>query len=197
MGEHESVRIAGLIHDTEVNGPGRRAIVHFQGCTLGCPGCFNVDTHEAQGGRSVTVGALADELVKKNPDGVSISGGEPFQQMQGLTALVSALRRRNVSSILVFTGYTIREIEKRAHGPQALEGIDVLVAGRYDATVPSGGPLLGSGNQRIHLLTNAHDVNALKASENQTELHIGKDGNIQVTGFPSAKLRRTLRLLKK
>ena len=197
MGEKESVRIAGVIHDTAVNGPGRRAIVHFQGCNLGCPGCFNTNTHDPNSGRLVTVGALADELVKKNPDGISISGGEPFQQITALKALVTALRRRKIVSILVFTGYTLREIEQRPHGAQALEGIDVVVAGRFDATLSSGGALLGSANQRIHLLTNAHEVDELQVGESKAELHIGKDGTIQVTGFPSPKLRRALRLLKK
>ena len=197
IGEGQPLRIAGIIQDSRVNGPGRRAVVHLQGCTLACPGCFNPETHDAAAGTTVRVRELADVLAKTEPDGVSISGGEPFQQRDGLVALVVALRRRGVRSILVFTGYTLAELERSAHGAQSLEGIDVLVAGRYEAKVGPGGPLLGSGNQRIHLLTNVHDVEDLQMEKGETELHIAPDGTITMTGFPPAKLRQALRALKK
>ena len=42
-------QVSAAIHAIEprsrANGPGARFVVWLQGCTLGCPGCFNPATH--------------------------------------------------------------------------------------------------------------------------------------------------------
>ncbi len=72
---------------------GVRAVIWFQGCTIGCPGCFNPETHSPGGGRETEVEELVGKIVGLGGsiDGVSISGGEPFQQPEGLLALVKPL----------------------------------------------------------------------------------------------------------
>ena len=47
-----------LIPASRANGPGLRAVVFFQGCTVGCVGCWNPRTHPFHG-PEVTVDALA------------------------------------------------------------------------------------------------------------------------------------------
>ena len=42
-------RVHATAAASRANGPGRRFVVWFQGCTLGCAGCFNPATHVAAG----------------------------------------------------------------------------------------------------------------------------------------------------
>ncbi|MCX6623226.1 MAG: 4Fe-4S single cluster domain-containing protein [Acidobacteria bacterium] len=167
---------------SRANGPGVRAVVWFQGCTLGCPGCFNPGTHDAGLGYEGDVESLAG-LILAAPgiEGVSISGGEPFQQPEALAELVGRLRETPLS-ILVFSGYPMEVARARPGGPEILANTDVLVAGPYRQDLHFGSGLLGSANQRLHLLTGRYrlaDFVTLPASE--VILH--RDGSVTVTGF--------------
>ena len=144
------------------NGPGRRAVVWFQGCTLGCPGCFNPATHNPQDGYEADTETLAADTLSLGAtiEGVSISGGEPFQQSAPLLDLLNRLADSHLSR-LVFTGYTLPEIDRLPLGSSLLRQIDVLIAGRYAIAQHVGQALLGSANQQIHLLTNRYTLSQL------------------------------------
>ena len=175
------------LHATELasraNGPGLRAVFWFQGCSLGCPGCFNPLTHDPQAGGVTDTATLAAQLLTRPNDiaGVSISGGEPFQQPEALLDLLTRLDGSGLSR-LVFSGYTLREIEAQPLGHAILAHLDVLIAGRYVQTRHDGHALLGSSNQRIHLLTPRHTP-ADFAKVPGTEIIIHTDGSITLTGI--------------
>lgn len=150
------VRIAGYYHGSLVEGPGRRSVALFSGCTLGCAGCWVPSLHPVDAGTLVPVERLADALLDpaEPRDGVSLLGGEPFQQVVGLLALVRALRARGCGHILVYTGYTYEALLRRARRQPAiasvLHAVDVLIDGPYVAAcVGDAGPWTGSGNQRV------------------------------------------------
>ena len=89
------VRLHAVELASRANGPGLRSVVWFQGCTLGCSGCFNPGTHDSGGGYDTEVESLAEQLLSApNIEGISISGGEPFQQPDALADLVARLGRR-------------------------------------------------------------------------------------------------------
>ena len=84
----DKLRVAGLIEESIVDGPGIRFVIFMQGCPHNCYGCHNPDTHDPNGGYDMSI----DEIVTKisnNPliDGVTISGGEPFWQADKLIKL--------------------------------------------------------------------------------------------------------------
>ena len=176
------VRLHAVELASRANGPGLRSVVWFQGCTLGCLGCFNPGTHEADAGYETDVDSLAGQLLAApNIEGVSISGGEPFQQPEALAQLVTRLRETPLS-ILVFSGYTLAHIRNLPDSTESLANIDVLVAGPYVQSSHLGFGLLGSSNQRLHLLTCRYqptDFAALPASE----LILHRDGSVTVSGF--------------
>lgn len=164
------------------NGPGLRAVVWFQGCTLGCPGCFNPGAHDPDGGQTCDTEDLVRRIVEANQtvEGVSISGGEPFQQPEALLHLLQRLKEYGLST-LVFTGFTLDEAKALPLGPQILACVDVLIAGRYVQTEHVGSGLLGSANQRIHCLTSRYrpsDFAGIPASE----IILHRDGSITLTG---------------
>ncbi|MCA1595761.1 MAG: radical SAM protein, partial [Chloroflexi bacterium] len=150
----ETLTIHQYVPWSRASGPGVRAVVWVQGCTLGCPGCFNPETHASGCGRVVEVDRLADDIIRlgNSIEGVTISGGEPFQQPAGLAALLRRIRQHSSLSVLLFTGYTWPEIEKM--GVTGILGdVDVLIAGRYQQAHRAGRGMTGSLNKTFHFLT--------------------------------------------
>lgn len=151
-----TVRIAGFYHNSLTEGPGRRSSVLFQFCPLKCKGCYVPHLHSATGGFSISVSRLADLLLDSNfeRDGVSILGGEPFAQPDGLLSLVRALRKRNCPHIVCYSGYTFEALRDKALKCKSignvLDEIDILIDGAYIETLSTGAGLwTGSGNQRV------------------------------------------------
>lgn len=168
---------------SRANGPGLRFVVWFQGCTLGCPGCFNPKTHGAAGGMEMDTVALAEQLLAKpnGIEGVSFSGGEPFQQPEALLALLDRLAGSGLS-MLAFSGYTHAEIQRQPLGPAILARLDVLIAGRYLQSRHQGRGLLGSTNQAVHLLTGRYTPKDIGATPT-SEIILHRDGRITVSGI--------------
>ena len=177
------LRLHGRLARSQANGPGLRAVIWLQGCTLACRGCFNPESHDPRGGESVAVSALVDEILTDAEalEGVSISGGEPFQQAEGLLALLTGLSANTSLSTLVFSGYRLEEIGRNPVGRACLDRIDILVAGRYIPARHQGEGLLGSSNQEVHFLSGHYgpgDLDSLPGAEVQ----IDAAGRVSLTG---------------
>ena len=150
------VRIAGYYHNSLCEGPGRRSSVLFQSCPLKCKGCWVSWLHTEEAGELVPVGLLATELLDPNyeRDGVSILGGEPFAQPDGLLALVRELRQNGCRHILCYSGYTFEALCEKGIKQKAISAvlneIDMLIDGAYiESLAETAGEWTGSGNQRV------------------------------------------------
>ncbi|WP_297232524.1 anaerobic ribonucleoside-triphosphate reductase activating protein [uncultured Flavonifractor sp.] len=146
------MRIANVVSDSIVDGPGLRFTVFTQGCPHHCPGCHNPDTHDPAGGREVTVEELAEQM-ESNPltDGLTLSGGEPFDQAEECAALAARARARGLN-VWAYTGYLYETLLEREDGgvPALLEQLDVLVDGPFVEKLKSYDALFrGSTNQRL------------------------------------------------
>jgi anaerobic ribonucleoside-triphosphate reductase activating protein len=179
------VRVHAIDPRSRANGPGVRFVIWFQGCTLGCAGCFNPATHAAEGPDT----AIDDIVAQwKGIEGISLSGGEPMQQPAAALALLRAARAARLST-LMFSGYTIEEIRAIPEGPDVLRELDVLVDGRYVSTERHATGLRGSANQRIQLLTERYTLAEVEATP-VAEIVIGADGLVALTGVNPLKLKR-------
>lgn len=185
-------RIHGIEPRSRANGPGARFVIWMQGCTLGCPGCFNPTTHAPTGGREVAIADLTAQLsaaaATGTIEGLSLSGGEPLQQAAAAAALLAAARGLGLST-LAFSGYTIEEIRALPGGVEVLAGLDVLVDGRYVAGDRLATGLRGSANQRIRLLTPRYTLAEVEATP-IAEIRIGPTGEVVLTGVDPLKLKR-------
>lgn len=152
--DYNTIRLAGVVRESIVDGPGLRFTVFCQGCPHGCEGCHNPATHDFEGGYDCEISKII-AAVDENPllDGVTFSGGEPMCQPEAFTVLAGELKKRNLN-IMVYTGYTYEELlrlaETRPAVGKLLELTDYLVDGRFilaqrDLTLP----FRGSTNQRI------------------------------------------------
>jgi anaerobic ribonucleoside-triphosphate reductase activating protein len=148
------LRVARIYHGSVVDGPGRRSVVQLQGCPIRCPGCHVPKTHDPAGGVTLRVpdilAALLDAAGAPR-DGVTVLGGEPFAQPEGLVSLLRALKARTLHTV-VYSGYTRAALVQRREGSvhEALSLADLLIDGPYVATLATGaGRWRGSRNQRL------------------------------------------------
>lgn len=155
MTDHEdSIRIAGIVRESIVDGPGIRFVIFCQGCPHHCQGCHNKVTHDFDGGYECETDKLL-KAIDENPllDGVTFSGGEPACQPEGFLTLAKAIKKRNLH-IMMYSGYTFEELQNLAEENEALyqllEYVDILVDGRYEAIERDLTlSFRGSRNQRI------------------------------------------------
>lgn len=130
------IRYSQIKTGSVVDGPGVRTVLFLQGCTIGCPGCQNAHLWPADGGHLEFTEELAKTIAALSPHGnVTISGGEPFQQLAGLTCLLYALRKHGLKHIIVYSGYTWEKLTMNHDNlfwvMEALHQIDVLVDGPF------------------------------------------------------------------
>jgi anaerobic ribonucleoside-triphosphate reductase activating protein len=179
----QRLRVHGFEPHSAANGPGIRAVVWVQGCTLGCAGCFNPETHARQG-EEIEVGELFDRIAGLGDriDGVTVSGGEPLQQRGPVLALLQRIRAQTSLSAILITGYAFTEVT-RMREFEALQGcVDVLLAGRFEQDLRIGRGLRGSANKTVHLFTDRHtraDLDAVPDSE----VIVHPDGRVVITGI--------------
>lgn len=145
------LRVADILAESIVDGPGIRSVVFFQGCSHDCKGCHNPSTHEFAGGRLYTPEELASQVLATLTPlhrGVTLSGGDPLQQdRQELADFAALLKKaRPELSIWIYTGYTYEEVQEQA----VLKLAQVLVDGPFVLNQRNLElPFRGSGNQRL------------------------------------------------
>jgi anaerobic ribonucleoside-triphosphate reductase activating protein len=129
------MRIAGLVNDSIVDGPGIRFSVFAQGCPHKCPGCHNPLSHDPMGGSEIMVEDIIAKL-SKNPllDGVTITGGEPFFQAEECFRIAKTAHEKGLN-VWTYTGYTYEQLtagqDQHPGWKELLEETDVLVDGRF------------------------------------------------------------------
>lgn len=147
------MRIERAVNYIETLGPGKRLAIWVNGCSRGCPGCVSERLQKPDEQTDVNIEEYFFAYRVDTCDGVTVSGGEPFEQIEELLHLVSYFRSRGVRDILVYTGYTLEELHAMQNPAveEILAEISALVDGPYVAALDSGkGNLMGSSNQRLH-----------------------------------------------
>ena len=149
----QTIRLFRLYHRSTVDGPGRRSVVQVAGCSLRCAGCYVPETHDPNGGATVSVDLIVEQISRQRAehDGVTILGGEPFDQPEGLNRLVARLKAENYH-ITIYTGYKLEPLLARndRNVNQTLTNADLLIDGAFERELARGaGEYRGSSNQRI------------------------------------------------
>ncbi len=148
------LRIAGIINESIVDGPGIRMVIFAQGCTHKCPGCHNPHTHSFEGGEVKEIDDII-KGIKRNYllDGVTLSGGDPFEQAEAFSVLAAEVKKLGLN-VVTYTGYTYEQLiglaKQREGFAELLKNTDLLIDGPF---IQKEKNLLlkfrGSTNQRI------------------------------------------------
>jgi anaerobic ribonucleoside-triphosphate reductase activating protein len=181
------LNIMGYVDESEVNGPGCRAVVWVQGCMRECPSCFNPDSWSFEINQLISIDSLVKKILS-NPqnEGVTFSGGEPFWQAATL-AEVARQVKANGLNVMSFTGFTLDELQSdyAPAGAQALlDQLDILIDGPYVESLAINDPKspVSSKNQKVRIL-NPEFRDRISWASDQVEIHILKDGSRIVTGY--------------
>lgn len=148
------LRLAGVIRESVVDGPGWRFVVFSQGCRHNCEGCHNPQTHDFNGGYMSDVDRIIGEI-KKDPllKGVTLSGGDPFEQAENFSVLAKEVHALGLD-VVTYTGYTFEQLykgmEKNEGWRHLLSETDILIDGKFILAEKSlNCKFRGSTNQRV------------------------------------------------
>jgi anaerobic ribonucleoside-triphosphate reductase activating protein len=188
------IELAGIVAVSETNGPGRRTVIWVQGCHKRCRGCWNPGFLRFGSAWVVTPEQLVEEVRLKthqfaDVEGITFSGGEPFEQAEAL-AKAARLFRREDMGIMAFSGYTLAELQQKDRSStDLLRELDLLVDGVYDDTQHVDRLWRSTANQRVHFLSSMYETYRSRVDESVSEFEVvlNRD-HVCVTGFPPKTL---------
>ncbi|NLD61292.1 radical SAM protein [Candidatus Sumerlaeota bacterium] len=188
------LRVHQYLPRTEAEGPGVRACVWVQGCSIHCKGCFMQEAWDPNAGKEYDVEELANDiLAQKDIEGLTILGGEPFDQAHAVGLLASIMHVHGLS-VMTFTGYKVEELwmKNDTDVNALLNATDLLVDSPFILELESNDrPWVGSSNQRFHFLSSRYiDLkDSLHTIKNKIEVRIDKNGQYKINGMASKKIR--------
>lgn len=104
------IRMYGVVEESIVDGPDLRFSAFVQGCSHHCPGCHNRESQSHEGGYLSTVGELCERIANNaSVSGVTLTGGEPFEQPEACLALARWCKTRGLS-VWAYSGYCYEDI---------------------------------------------------------------------------------------
>jgi anaerobic ribonucleoside-triphosphate reductase activating protein len=145
---------------------------------------------DAAGGVEMSPASLAAAARGAGVEGVTLLGGEPFEQPAASAELAHAARALGLS-VMVFSGYELAALEARARREPAVAALlaatDLLVDGPFDRAHPEPSRRwIGSSNQRMHFLSARYaEADPRFAAPNTFEIRLRRS-ELSVNGWPSA-----------
>lgn len=170
-------------------GPGKRIGIWVQGCDLGCGGCVNQMLWSPKGGQSVGVLDVFNWLLtlSDNFDGITISGGEPFQQYEQLITFLHLVKKRTQLTIYCFSGYYLSELDSMFPDKLFYRYIDFLIDGRYVSNLHEDQNTKGSTNQTVYKFVDGIAIKKKMLPTNKWSVQIGRDNQIYMAGIPKKR----------
>jgi len=172
-------------------GPGNRLGIWFQGCRIRCPGCISMDTWHQKTDR-ISVSELLSSVAEyaRVAAGVTISGGEPFEQPEALGELLKGLPLvlKPSSDVLVYSGLPFASL-----APWLVEWhglVDAVISEPFDEAAPQARPLMGSDNQHLYALTSlgrerfAEYLRPRDSRDDRLDVMVDEDGTAWMAGIP-------------
>lgn len=176
-----------IIENEHLYGPGKRFLLFTHGCSIHCNGCVNEHLWDFGCGKDISAEEILNICRENNLDGITLHGGEPLDQSRAILE-TAILLKENGFSIILFTGYTKKEL--KAEQIKVWNLADIVVSGRF---VESKKNLYmqfrGSTNQRIY--THKGKYKNYKVVDGQTVaiLTLDDSGILNVKGFFSDDIK--------
>ena len=155
MSQDTKILISHTEKNTDLLGPYRRFVIWVHGCCFACEGCLAENTKNGAY-TEMSVEDLAQEILMSDTEGITISGGEPFLQAEALFELITLLKSVRDTGVIIYSGFTLEELQKNADTQNLLSVTDILIDGRYIKELDDGRAYIGSSNQRLHYLSDRY-----------------------------------------
>lgn len=152
------MQVGKILFPVTTLGPGKRLGIWVQGCNRFCKGCSNPELQIFDESKDISPDKIFEATINLGFDGVTISGGEPFLQIQDLRALVECYLDAGYEDILIYTGFGLNELMDRndENINFILTHIAVLIDGPFDVNLVDSFPLRGSSNQNVWILNSKY-----------------------------------------
>lgn len=198
----ETLNIAQICPETRVLGPGKRFVIWVQGCPFRCAQCVAPNWIPIETSRLISIDDLAQRILAiKDLEGITLSGGEPMVQAEGLAILIRRLRQIKPSlSAISFSGFTLEQLQRDSSlntgVTELLNELDVLIDGLYRSDLNDNLGLRGSSNQRIHFLTSRYRDRKTEFEQHPREIEIHVlEKEMLMVGIPPAQSLKIFRSL--
>lgn len=191
------LRIHRFLPFTRAEGPGNRACLWVQGCSVHCSGCAVPWTWDPTAGTVVESASLAEQIIgQEDIEGVTFLGGEPFDQAAALAALGNQIRAARLS-VMTFTGYELENLQRanRKDWNSLLAVTDLLIDRPFrKELLDLSRPWVGSKNQRYHFLSDRYQdlESELNQIPNRLEVRLQSDGQVLINGMATSADLETL-----
>ena len=184
---NQSLNVHKILDVTEVEGPGKRFCIWVQGCSVRCKGCAVPWTWNPAHGTFITIDALVERVKQSiennNITGVTILGGEPFDQADTLSIFLQEIKKLNLN-VLAFSGYYYEQLLQRGVNTEIFDYIDLLIEGPFEQDLLDlSRPWVGSSNQKYRFLTDEWDESIFTTYTNKVEVRVNANGTIEINGM--------------
>jgi len=156
------LNIGEILTRSKANGPGIRSVVWVQGCSIQCKGCTNLKLWSNEISYLIDPIELIHKLKMKAKDieGITLTGGEPFDQSEGCSVLLQGAKYNGLSTVL-YTGYTYRLLQGSQdwNVHKMLSNTDILIDGPFQQSKAKDKCIrwTGSSNQKVNFLTERYN----------------------------------------
>ena len=194
MARELTINTHNIVESSMIYGPGKRWVLWTQGCTLACKGCWNKQTWSKRGGDEKSISQLIESITSQEDiEGITILGGEPFQQLDGIAELIKSVKQLGLT-VMLYTGYEKAEFNDLMW--QCFNSSDLVIAGRYRKELRDVGLIWrGSTNQILESPTGHYDVAKFEESQ-EVEIHIDHETNeVTLTGYPDLQIVEMIKQL--
>ena len=168
-------------------GPGTRIGIWVQGCSLKCNGCLSKTLWTTNKGRKIDILFLADQICKIENyfDGITITGGEPFEQYESLIAFCAYIKQKTSLNIFCFSGYYLEELLKMYPDKLFMKHLNYLLDGRYLSEKHENKNVRGSSNQKLYKFINGRPgIQKNFFNSNKWSISIKDNDQIYMSGIP-------------
>lgn len=194
------VRIHNMVLHTKVLGPGTRTAIWFQGCNRNCEGCMSQTARDVSGGTLIDTEQIYKKVVSLNDiEGVTLSGGEVFLQIDALYDLLKKIRSTSDLGVIVYTGYYLNELREmnNAKIDEILDGlVDIIIDGPYIDELNDGTSLKGSSNQKVNYITDRYIKykDLYEKKQRNAEIYVNEN-ELFFVGIPDKKTLNSWRMI--
>lgn len=190
-----------LYYPVQTLGIGNRIGIWFQGCDFACKGCISTHTWKKTEDTKTDLQVVlkkCEHYFRYNPEGITISGGEPFDQPEVLYKLLLGIRAMGINDVMLYSGYKYEYLKKNYSHILAL--IDILIDGKFEEGLESEYIWKGSENQNMIFLTSDEklinkysEYKNLIEEKRKLQLISTKAELVHIIGIPKQKDARIIK----